>query len=86
MNQLQVGIGGSMHSSFIFYFFLTGMYAAEDWLKPTTILEAFEARAIRMAVTCSKNLSNFSNPEEGNSTYVDLVVYMIVHLNCLQLR
>ncbi|XP_004299412.1 PREDICTED: peroxisomal acyl-coenzyme A oxidase 1 [Fragaria vesca subsp. vesca] len=38
---------------------------AEDWLKPSVILEAFEARAMRMSVACAKDLSKFTNPEEG---------------------
>ncbi|KAK9927610.1 hypothetical protein M0R45_024786 [Rubus argutus] len=38
---------------------------AEDWLKPVVILEAFEARAIRMSVSCAKDLSKFASPEEG---------------------
>jgi len=39
--------------------------AAEDWLKPNVVLEAFEARASRMSVACAQNLSKFANPEEG---------------------
>ncbi|CAL5355537.1 unnamed protein product [Camellia sinensis] len=38
---------------------------AEDWLKPSAILEAFESRAARMSVACAQNLTKFSNPEEG---------------------
>ncbi|XP_039056990.1 peroxisomal acyl-coenzyme A oxidase 1-like [Hibiscus syriacus] len=38
---------------------------AEDWLKPHVIVEAFEARAARMAVACAKNLDNFPNQEDG---------------------
>ncbi|XP_059440970.1 peroxisomal acyl-coenzyme A oxidase 1-like [Corylus avellana] len=38
---------------------------AEDWLKPSVILEAFEARSARMSVACAQNLANFANPEEG---------------------
>ncbi|KAK4389543.1 Peroxisomal acyl-coenzyme A oxidase 1 [Sesamum angolense] len=44
---------------------LRGM--AEDWLKPGQVLEAFEARAARMSVSCARNLSKFANPEEGLS-------------------
>ncbi|KAG8480868.1 hypothetical protein CXB51_025500 [Gossypium anomalum] len=40
---------------------------AEDWLKPSVILEAFEVRAFRMSIACAKNLSKFSNPEDGFS-------------------
>jgi len=38
---------------------------AEDWLNPSIVLEAFEARSARMAVSCAKNLSEFPNQEEG---------------------
>ncbi|KAK4557799.1 hypothetical protein RGQ29_007531 [Quercus rubra] len=38
---------------------------AEDWLKPSVILEAFEARSARMSVACAQNLANFANQEEG---------------------
>nr|GMC72534.1 peroxisomal acyl-coenzyme A oxidase 1-like [Ipomoea batatas] len=38
---------------------------AKDWLKPSTVLEAFEARAVRMSVSCAKSLGKFTNPEEG---------------------
>ncbi|KAK9984729.1 hypothetical protein SO802_034254 [Lithocarpus litseifolius] len=38
---------------------------AEDWLKPSVILEAFEARSARMSVACAQNLSKFANQEEG---------------------
>jgi len=41
------------------------LLAAEDWLNPNTVLRAFEARAARMSVACAKNLTKFSNPEEG---------------------
>ena len=40
-------------------------HVAEDWLNPDAVLEAFEARALRMAVTCAKNLSKFENQEQG---------------------
>lgn len=38
---------------------------AEDWSNPDVVIEAFEARALRMSVACAKSLSQFSNPEEG---------------------
>ncbi|KAI7753238.1 hypothetical protein M8C21_006017 [Ambrosia artemisiifolia] len=38
---------------------------AEDWLNPIAILEAFEARAARMAVGCCQRLAEFKSPEEG---------------------
>lgn len=45
--------------------FRCGVQSAEDWLNPSIILEAFEARAARMSVACANNLSKFANPEEG---------------------
>ncbi|GFQ07026.1 peroxisomal acyl-coenzyme a oxidase 1 [Phtheirospermum japonicum] len=38
---------------------------AEDWLKPSQVLEAFEARAARMSVSVARNLSKFTNSEQG---------------------
>ncbi|KAF6165355.1 hypothetical protein GIB67_018799 [Kingdonia uniflora] len=38
---------------------------AEDWLKPTAILEAFEARVARMFVACARNISKMPSQEEG---------------------
>ncbi|GMI96190.1 acyl-CoA oxidase 1 [Hibiscus trionum] len=53
---------------------------AEDWLKPSVILEAFEARAARMSVTCAKTLSGFSNLEEGFAEISsDLVEAAVAH-------
>ncbi|RZS03092.1 hypothetical protein BHM03_00033196, partial [Ensete ventricosum] len=53
---------------------------AEDWLKPSVILEAFEARAIRLAVNCAKNISKFPSQEEGFSELsADLVEVAIAH-------
>uniref|UniRef100_A0A5B6Z5V7 Acyl-coenzyme A oxidase n=1 Tax=Davidia involucrata TaxID=16924 RepID=A0A5B6Z5V7_DAVIN len=53
---------------------------AEDWLKPSVILEAFEARSARMSVACAKNLSKFTNPEEGFAELSgDLVEAAIAH-------
>ncbi|KAF6163802.1 hypothetical protein GIB67_016142 [Kingdonia uniflora] len=37
---------------------------AEDWLKPTAILEAFEARAARMSVACAQNISKMPSQDE----------------------
>lgn len=54
--------------------------SAGDWLKPNVVLEAFEARATRMSVTCAKNLSKFENPEEGFSELLaDLVEAAVAH-------
>ncbi|KAG4192381.1 hypothetical protein ERO13_A07G153500v2 [Gossypium hirsutum] len=53
---------------------------AEDWLKPSVILEAFEVRAFRMSIACAKNLSKFSNPEDGFSELSpDLLEAAIAH-------
>ncbi|KAI3957029.1 hypothetical protein MKW92_027964 [Papaver armeniacum] len=38
---------------------------AEDWLKPSVVIEAFEARAARMSVACAKNISKMPSPEAG---------------------
>ncbi|KAG6428428.1 hypothetical protein SASPL_112679 [Salvia splendens] len=53
---------------------------AEDWLNPSQVLEAFEARAARMSVSCAQNLSKFSNPEEGFAELsADLVEAAVAH-------
>ncbi|XP_043716446.1 peroxisomal acyl-coenzyme A oxidase 1-like [Telopea speciosissima] len=53
---------------------------AEDWLKPSVILEVFQARAARMSVACAENLSKFSIPEEGFAQLsADLVEAAIAH-------
>ncbi|CAI9775566.1 unnamed protein product [Fraxinus pennsylvanica] len=53
---------------------------AEDWLKPSVVLEAFEARAARMSVACARNLSKFTNPEEGFAELsADLVEAAVAH-------
>ncbi|ESQ52191.1 hypothetical protein EUTSA_v10016360mg [Eutrema salsugineum] len=53
---------------------------AEDWLNPRMVLEAFEARALRMAVSCANNLSKFENQEQGFSELLaDLVEAAIAH-------
>ncbi|EOA26709.1 hypothetical protein CARUB_v10022793mg [Capsella rubella] len=55
-------------------------HAAEDWLNPDMVLEAFEARALRMAVTCANNLSKFENQEQGFSELLaELVEAAIAH-------
>ncbi|KAK4434875.1 Peroxisomal acyl-coenzyme A oxidase 1 [Sesamum alatum] len=54
--------------------------SAEEWLKPGQILEAFEARAARMSVSCARNLSKFGNPEEGFlELSADLVEAAVAH-------
>ncbi|KAL1211138.1 putative peroxisomal acyl-coenzyme A oxidase 1.2 [Cardamine amara subsp. amara] len=58
----------------------SGVQKAEDWLNPSMVLEAFESRALRMAITCAKNLSKFENQEQGFSELLaDLVEAAIAH-------
>ncbi|KAK9716339.1 hypothetical protein RND81_06G226700 [Saponaria officinalis] len=38
---------------------------AEDWLNPDVVIEAFEARSLRMSLACAQNLRRFSNQDEG---------------------
>lgn len=40
---------------------------AEDWLKPSVVLEAFEARSARLAAKCALQVSQASSPEAGFS-------------------
>lgn len=40
---------------------------AEDWLKPSVVLEAFEARSARLAANCALQISQASSPEAGFS-------------------
>lgn len=59
-----------MHFLFFFFFefdnlLLDFVPAAEDWLNPSAVLEAFEARAARMSVSCAKNLLKFDSQEQG---------------------
>ncbi|MBA0740917.1 hypothetical protein Gogos_014100 [Gossypium gossypioides] len=57
---------------------------AEDWLKPKVILEAFEARAARMSVTCANNLNNFPNQEEGFAQLAtDLAEAAVAHVQLI---
>ncbi|MBA0859224.1 hypothetical protein Goshw_004587 [Gossypium schwendimanii] len=57
---------------------------AEDWLKSNVILEAFEARAARMSVTCAKNLNNFPNQEEGFAQLAtDLAEAAVAHVQLI---
>ncbi|XP_057511112.1 peroxisomal acyl-coenzyme A oxidase 1-like isoform X2 [Actinidia eriantha] len=52
----------------------------EDWLKPSAVVEAFEARATRMSIACAQNLSKFANPEEGFAELsTDLVEAAVAH-------
>ncbi|XP_058104382.1 peroxisomal acyl-coenzyme A oxidase 1-like [Magnolia sinica] len=53
---------------------------AEDWLKPAIILEAFEARSVRLAIACAQNIGESPNPEEGFSEIsADLSEAAIAH-------
>ncbi|KAL3615602.1 acyl-coenzyme A oxidase [Castilleja foliolosa] len=52
----------------------------EDWLKFSQVLEAFEARAARMSVSVARNLSKFTNSEEGFAELsADLVEAAVAH-------
>ncbi|GFQ07027.1 peroxisomal acyl-coenzyme a oxidase 1 [Phtheirospermum japonicum] len=53
---------------------------AEDWLKPSQVLEAFEARAARMSVSVAQNLRKFTNFEQGFAELsADLVESAVAH-------
>nr|GMD98265.1 peroxisomal acyl-coenzyme A oxidase 1-like [Ipomoea batatas] len=53
---------------------------AEDWLKPSAVLEAFEARAARMSISCARNVGKFANPEDGFAELsADLVEAAVAH-------
>lgn len=41
------------------------MFVVEDWLKPSFILQAFEARAMKMSAHCAQNISNSPSAEQG---------------------
>ncbi|KAL0296277.1 UNVERIFIED_CONTAM: Peroxisomal acyl-coenzyme A oxidase 1 [Sesamum radiatum] len=53
---------------------------SEDWLNYNQVMEAFEARAARMSVSCARNLSKYANPEEGFAELsADLVEAAVAH-------
>ncbi|KAL0446328.1 UNVERIFIED_CONTAM: Peroxisomal acyl-coenzyme A oxidase 1 [Sesamum latifolium] len=53
---------------------------SEDWLNYNQVMEAFEARAARMSVSCARNLSKYANPEEGFAELsADLVEAAVSH-------
>uniref|UniRef100_A0A0D6R080 Acyl-coenzyme A oxidase n=1 Tax=Araucaria cunninghamii TaxID=56994 RepID=A0A0D6R080_ARACU len=53
---------------------------AEDWLKPSVVLEAFEARSARLAVNCAARLREAANPEAGFSELSsDMVEAAVAH-------
>jgi len=48
----------------------------KDWLNPSVLLEAFEARSAWMAVGCAKHVAEARDSELGEcfmSTFTDLV-------------
>ncbi|KAK1261533.1 Peroxisomal acyl-coenzyme A oxidase 1 [Acorus gramineus] len=52
----------------------------DDWLKPSVILEVFEARAARMVIACAKNIGKTTVLEEGFSEFsIDLVEAAVAH-------
>lgn len=53
---------------------------ADDWLNPSAIQEAFETRAVRMAVNCAQNVSKAPSQEEGFlNLSADLVEAAVAH-------
>ena len=76
---------GYYHNIYTLYIYLFSEFilvenVARDWLNPGMVLEAFEARALRMAVTCANNLSKFENQEQGFSELLaDLVEAATAH-------
>ncbi|KAG2609588.1 hypothetical protein PVAP13_4KG051400 [Panicum virgatum] len=57
---------------------------AEDWLNPAFIQEAFEARALRMAVNCAQNIGQASNQEEGfYERSPDLLEAAVAHIQLI---
>ncbi|CAH9120053.1 unnamed protein product [Cuscuta europaea] len=53
---------------------------ANDWQNPSAVLEAFEARAARMAVSCAKNINKFAIKEEGFAELsADLLEAAVAH-------
>jgi hypothetical protein len=50
----------------------------KDWLNPSVLLEAFEARSARMAVGCAMHVAEAPDSELGEcfmSTFTDLVCW-----------
>ncbi|KAG2604374.1 hypothetical protein PVAP13_4NG058433 [Panicum virgatum] len=57
---------------------------AEDWLNPAFIQEAFEARALRMAVNCAQNIGQAANQEEGfYERSPDLLESAVAHIQLI---
>uniref|UniRef100_A0A804QZK5 Acyl-coenzyme A oxidase n=1 Tax=Zea mays TaxID=4577 RepID=A0A804QZK5_MAIZE len=60
--------------------------SAEDWLNPDAIQEAFEARALRMAVNCAQNISQAASQEEAAGFYErspDLLEAAVAHIQLI---
>uniref|UniRef100_A0A804R243 Acyl-coenzyme A oxidase n=1 Tax=Zea mays TaxID=4577 RepID=A0A804R243_MAIZE len=58
--------------------------SAEDWLNPDAIQEAFEARALRMAVNCAQNISQAASQEEGfYERSPDLLEAAVAHIQLI---
>jgi hypothetical protein len=55
-----------------------GDSTAEDWLNPVAIQEAFEARALRMAVNCAQNIGQAANQEEGSIYYKQSIPFFFL--------
>ncbi|KAI5000476.1 hypothetical protein ZWY2020_005065 [Hordeum vulgare] len=57
---------------------------AEDWLNPATVKEVFEARALRMAVNCTQNISKAPSQKEGFSEISpDLLEAAVAHVQLI---
>nr|TKW31090.1 hypothetical protein SEVIR_2G081900v2 [Setaria viridis] len=57
---------------------------AEDWLNPVAIQEAFEARALRMAVNCAQNIGQAASQEEGfYERSPDLLEAAVAHIQLI---
>jgi acyl-CoA oxidase len=59
-------------------YFMFGDSTAEDWLNPVAIQEAFEARALRMAVNCAQNIGQAANQEEGSIYYKQSIPFFFL--------
>nr|CAB3466674.1 unnamed protein product [Digitaria exilis] len=57
---------------------------AEDWLNPAAIQEAFEARALRMAVNCAQNVNQAASQEDGfYERSPDLLEAAVAHIQLI---
>ncbi|KAL6861361.1 hypothetical protein ACP4OV_017061 [Aristida adscensionis] len=63
---------------------LSWLSTAEDWLNPVAIQEAFEARALRMAVNCAQNISQATSQEDGfYERSPDLLEAAVAHIQLI---